>query len=74
MVGAMVTIVVAVCVSFLSGANKPADMNPMLLAPFVRRLIWGPGVNTLQNVADANHKKSLEEPNCIELSSGNGDK
>lgn len=68
LVGALVTIVVALVVSFLTKANKPKDMNPMLLAPFVRRMIWGKDVNTLQDVADAKAKKFLEAPNCIELS------
>lgn len=74
-VGAAITIIIAVIVSFLFGANKPKDMNPKLLAPFVRRMIWGKDV---MNSDDAKKKcapvkgskanKSLEDPNGLELS------
>lgn len=70
LVGAAVTIVVALIVSFISGANKPKDMNPKLLAPFVRRMIWGSDINAQQRRA-VNTKpksKSLEAPACLEMS------
>lgn len=41
LLGATITIVVAVIASFALGANDPRTMNPKLLTPFVRRLIWG---------------------------------
>lgn len=40
LLGALITIVVALIVSFATGANDPRKLNPNLLAPFVRRLIW----------------------------------
>lgn len=41
LLGASITTVVSLVASFALGANKPRDMNPKLLTPFVRRLIWG---------------------------------
>lgn len=77
LVGALVTIIVAVITSFISGPNKPSQMNPMLLAPFVRKLIWGKDFNSCSegtsksnaiSKSDCQKKESLEEPNCLELS------
>lgn len=39
LVGTTITIVVAVIVSFIIGPNKPHELDPNLLAPFVRRMI-----------------------------------
>jgi hypothetical protein len=38
-IGSSITIIVALVVSFLTGANKPENMNPKLFAPFVQKLI-----------------------------------
>lgn len=37
--GAIITIVVSLIVSFVVGANNPRDIDPKLLAPFVRKLL-----------------------------------
>lgn len=37
--GAIITIVVSLIVSFIVGANNPRDIDPKLLAPFVRKLL-----------------------------------
>lgn len=37
--GAVITIVVSLIASFIIGANDPKDIDPKLLAPFVRKLI-----------------------------------
>lgn len=72
--GAAITITIAVIVSFLFGTNTPKDMNPKLLAPFVRRMIWGKDVNgedakkKCAPVQGHKANKSLEDPNCLELS------
>ncbi|XP_055857001.1 sodium-coupled monocarboxylate transporter 1 [Episyrphus balteatus] len=39
MLGAVITMMVAIATSFLLGPNKPSEVDPKLLAPFVRRLI-----------------------------------
>ncbi|XP_058129313.1 sodium-coupled monocarboxylate transporter 1-like [Anopheles ziemanni] len=39
MIGALVTIIVAVIVSFIVGANNPDDMNPNLFSPFIQRIL-----------------------------------
>ncbi|XP_059618767.1 sodium-coupled monocarboxylate transporter 1-like [Phlebotomus argentipes] len=40
LLGCVLTIIVSLIVSFIIGANKPSQLKPNLLAPFVRRLIW----------------------------------
>uniref|UniRef100_A0A1B0EY77 Sodium/solute symporter n=1 Tax=Phlebotomus papatasi TaxID=29031 RepID=A0A1B0EY77_PHLPP len=40
LLGMIITISVALIVSFIHGANKPSSLKPKLLAPFVRRIIW----------------------------------
>ncbi|XP_055539155.1 sodium-coupled monocarboxylate transporter 1 isoform X1 [Wyeomyia smithii] len=37
--GALITIIIAVIVSFLVGANKPDEMNPKLFSPFIERIL-----------------------------------
>ncbi|XP_035777396.1 sodium-coupled monocarboxylate transporter 1-like [Anopheles albimanus] len=37
--GALITIVIAVIVSFLVGANNPDEMNPNLFSPFIQRIL-----------------------------------
>lgn len=68
LVGALVTILVAVITSFLCGPNKPSEMNPMLLAPFVRRIIWGKDLKSRAQEENPKAQRSLEDANCMELS------
>lgn len=35
----MITITISLIASFAFGANRPSDLDPNLLAPFVRKLI-----------------------------------
>jgi hypothetical protein len=37
--GTSITMLVAIVVSFITGPNKPENMNPKLFAPFVQRWI-----------------------------------
>ncbi|XP_052902190.1 sodium-coupled monocarboxylate transporter 1 isoform X1 [Anopheles moucheti] len=37
--GALITIVIAVIVSFIVGPNKPDEMNPNLFSPFIQRIL-----------------------------------
>ncbi|XP_035919646.1 sodium-coupled monocarboxylate transporter 1 [Anopheles stephensi] len=37
--GALITIIIAVIVSFIVGANKPDEMNPNLFSPFIQRIL-----------------------------------
>ena len=39
LVGCAICIIVSLITSYFTGPNNPADMNPNLLAPFVRKLI-----------------------------------
>ncbi|XP_058447628.1 sodium-coupled monocarboxylate transporter 1-like [Malaya genurostris] len=39
MMGALITIVLAVIVSFLVGPNNPDELNPKLFAPFIERIL-----------------------------------
>lgn len=39
LVGSSICIIVSLIASFVIGANKPSELNPNLLAPFVRKLI-----------------------------------
>lgn len=45
LIGASITTIVALIASFALGANNPKEMNPKLLTPFVRRLIWGKSID-----------------------------
>lgn len=40
LLGAAITIVVSMIVSFATGANDPRKIHPTLLAPFVRKILW----------------------------------
>jgi hypothetical protein len=39
LVGSSICIIVSLIASYIMGPNKPSEMNPNLLAPFVRKLI-----------------------------------
>lgn len=39
LVGSSICIIVSLIASYIMGPNKPSEMNPHLLAPFVRKLI-----------------------------------
>lgn len=39
LVGCAICIGVSLITSYITGPNRPADLNPNLLAPFVRKLI-----------------------------------
>jgi solute carrier family 5 (sodium-coupled monocarboxylate transporter), member 8/12 len=39
LVGSAICIIVSLIISFICGPNKPAELDPNLLAPFVRKLI-----------------------------------
>lgn len=39
LVGSSICIIVSLIASYIMGPNKPSELNPKLLAPFVRKLI-----------------------------------
>lgn len=39
LVGSTICIIVSLIASYITGPNKPCELNPKLLAPFVRKLI-----------------------------------
>lgn len=52
LVGSSICIIVSLIASFLIGPNNPNDLNPQLLAPFVRKLINKRDNNT--RIVDSN--------------------
>jgi sodium-coupled monocarboxylate transporter 8/12 len=46
LVGTAICIVVSLITSYFTGPNRPADLNPNLLAPFVRKLIKAKATTT----------------------------
>lgn len=50
LVGTSICIIVSLVASFIIGPNNPCDLNPQLLAPFVRKLI-NKKRNTKNNIA-----------------------
>jgi solute carrier family 5 (sodium-coupled monocarboxylate transporter), member 8/12 len=56
LVGSSICIIVSLVASFLIGPNNPSDLNPQLLAPFVRKLI---------------NKKTKNNKNIVSVDSNN---
>lgn len=52
LVGSSICIIVSLIASYVLGPNKPSEMNPMLLAPFVRKLIKSRSAETASNKAE----------------------
>jgi solute carrier family 5 (sodium-coupled monocarboxylate transporter), member 8/12 len=61
LVGSSICIIVSLVASFLMGPNNPSDLNPQLLAPFVRKLI-NKKMNNNNNIA------SMDSNNITETS------
>lgn len=58
LVGSSICIIVSLIASYITGPNRPCELNPNLLAPFVRKLIKPRSSETASNRAE----------NVIELS------
>lgn len=60
LVGSSICIIVSLIASFIIGANKPSELNPNLLAPFVRKLIRPRSSETASNKTENVIEKSLQ--------------
>lgn len=67
LVGALVTITVAVIVSLLTKPNKPSDLNPNLLAPFVRKIVWKHGINVTIREEPVGTEGDVYFPSTLDL-------
>ena len=68
LLGAVVTILVSLIASFIMGANDPRKINPLLLAPFVRKLL----LRTMKNIQreePAGTETPVKVSSCIDLKS-----
>jgi len=59
LIGVLTAIIIGLIVSFLTGANKPQDIDPRLLCPFIRRFIS----------YEAKHKQKFSQGESHELKS-----
>lgn len=76
LIGASITITVSLIASFALGANKPKEMNPKLLTPFVRRIIWGKSINEFvrtQPIGIESERKHTSDIDLQVIDSSKGD-
>lgn len=52
LVGSSICIIVSLIASYVTGPNRPSELNPNLLAPFVRKLIKPRSSETASNKAE----------------------
>lgn len=60
LLGSSICIVVSLIASYVIGPNKPSEINPNLLAPFVRKLIKPRSSETATNKAENVIEKSFQ--------------
>lgn len=60
LVGSSICIIVSLIASFVIGPNKPCELNPNLLAPFVRKLIKPRSSEAASNRVDSGIEKSFQ--------------
>lgn len=63
LVGSSICIIVSLIASYIIGPNKPSEVNPKLLAPFVRKLIKPRSSEAAasENVIEKSHQRRTDE-------------
>lgn len=61
--GAIITIAISLIASFLVGANNPRNIDPKLLAPFVRKLLG----NDIQREEPLGTEDDIRYASCVDL-------